>query len=478
MSRRLELLLQRINRWLLPLAVILLGAGVRLTVYLQNRPLFSHPQVDELEYLETPSMPFERPPGTYLPASFPWPRLLFGALSLTPALLMLAVPRRNGGTGAVALLTAVEPTLALSGVQIMPEAPAAALAALSLAAAAGGRHRLAGYAAGLAALFRGEMLLLIPLFLLIRGGRGRVMALFALIPVLPLAAANLASGGPPSVASNGGVNLWIGSDWKLLGTPPGVEFEQYMNLSSGGSFIGRALTSVGSDPAGWAFRGLVKASAFFTLPGPGRNMDPGSALKGVFPLLAVTGLFLAGAAGFRRDVPSAFMAAGLISAFIFFPSVRYRAVFLPAFALAAAALPRKRLLPGAAAVAALSLFLPYPGHVRPGLNTLLSAENRLREGDHRGCIVLLEQARREGYRGADIHNIRASAMAEAGMEFGEVLPEFGLALNEAPESPTVWRNMAAFLWNYGRTGPAREAAARAVRLNPSLRGELLRILTE
>ncbi len=465
------------NRRLLPLLVIILGIGVRLAVYLHNRPLFSHPQVDEMEYLETPGMPFERPPGTYLPASFPWPRILFGAISLAPAVLLLAVPPRNRATGALALLAAVEPTLALSGVQILPEAPAAALASLSVVTAARGRYRSAGYAAGLAALFRGEMLLLLPLFLMIRR-KGRVMALFAVLPVLPLAAANLVSGGPPSVASNGGLNLWIGSEWNLLGTPPGVEFEQLMNLSSGGAFTDRALSVVGSDPGGWVFRGLLKASAFFTLPGPGRNLDPGDALGGLLPLLAVTGIFLAGAAGFRRDVPSAFMAAGVISAFLFFPSVRYRAVFLPAFALAAASTPWKRLIPGAAAVAALSLFLPYPGHVRPGLNTLLSAENRLRESDPRGCMVLLEQARREGFTGADIHNIRASAMAVAGMDFREVLLEFGLALEAAPESPTVWRNMAAFLWNYGRTGPAREAAAEAVRLNPSIRGELSGILME
>ena len=99
------------NRRLLPLLVIILGIGVRLAVYLHNKTPFLTSQVDEMEYLETPGMPFERPPGTYLPASFPWPRILFGAISLAPAVLLLAVPPRNRATGALALLAAVEPTL-------------------------------------------------------------------------------------------------------------------------------------------------------------------------------------------------------------------------------------------------------------------------------------------------------------------------------------------------------------------------------
>ena len=217
--------------------------------------------------------------------------------------------------------------------------------------------------------------------------------------------------------------------------------------------------------------GAVEGFRLLHPAGPGRNLDPGDAL-GALPLLAVTGIFLAGAAGFRRDVPSLSWPRGHKRLPVL--SVGSVPGGLPAgLRPARASTPWKRLIPGPRRVAALSLFLPYPGHVRPGLNTLLSAENRLRESDPRGCMVLLEQARREGFTGADIHNIRASAMAVAGMDFREVLLEFGLALEAAPESPTVWRNMSSFLWNYGRTGPAREAAAEAVRLNPSIRGNSL-----
>lgn len=472
-----ERFFSRVNRYIVALLVILAGTGVRLGLRSANSSLFSHPQVDELEYTGTPDIPFRRPPGTYLLAGLPCAGILFGALSMAPSLLFLLLLPRRRESVAASFLLAVEPTLALSGIQLLPEAPAAALLALFLVLTRKGLHRSAGFVMGTAALFRGELLLLLPLSPL--GGRkGLSMALHALAAVLPVVAVNMASGGPASVASTGGINLWIGSDWNLLTTPPGVEFEQLMETRPGDSFTARALDAVSRDPAGWVLRGFTKTLAFFSLPGPGRNIDSGRALRPVFPLLMVTAVFLAGAAGFRRDPASLLMAAGVASAFIFFPSVRYRAVFIPAFALAAMGTPWKRLLSGAAAVALLSLLLRYPGHVRPGLNTVLTAQNALRDDSTARCLSLLEEAELEGYTGADLHNIRASAMAREGTEFRLVLLEFGKALEAAPRSPTVWRNAAVFLWNYGRTEPAREAALTAVGLNPALRHELAPILME
>ncbi|MFO7626780.1 MAG: hypothetical protein R6V62_05945 [Candidatus Fermentibacteraceae bacterium] len=464
------------NRLLAVLLVVIAGATVRIVLYRANEDLFAHPQVDELEYLEPLSTPFERPPGTYFAARLPYARVAVSVISLLPSLFfLLALPRTRRNLVLSGLL-AVEPTLALSGIQLLPEAPAAALTALCLVLAHSGRNRMAGFVLGAAALFRGELLILLPL-LPILGRRGRTMALFALAAVAPVVAVNMASGGPPSVASTGGMNLWIGSDWSLLSTPPGVEFEQLMEVRPGHSFTERAVSIIGEDPAGWALRGMTKSLAFFTLPGPGRNIDSGEALKPLIVLLGVTALFLAGAAGIRRDLASLLMLSGVLSAFLFFPSVRYRVVFLPAFALTAAALPWRRLLFAVPAVLALSLFLQYPGHVRPGLNTLLTAQNALRENDAAGCLALLDEAGQQGFEGADIHNIRASAMAIEGREFRDVLLEFGLALELAPRSPTVWRNMAAFLWNYGRTQHAREAAQTAVRLDPGLEAELSEILS-
>lgn len=447
-----------------------------MALYRTNEALFAHPQVDELEYLKTPSTPFERPPGTYFTARLPHARVALSVISLLPSMFFLIALPRTRKSIVLSGLLAIEPTLALSGIQLLPEAPAAALAALCLVLAHRGRNRMGGFVLGAAALFRGELLLLLPL-LPILGRKGRIMALFALLAVAPVVAVNMASGGPPSVASTGGVNLWIGSEWSLLSTPPGVEFEQLMEVRPGQSFTGRAVSVMREDPAGWAFRGVIKALAFFTLPGPGRNIDSGEALKPLFVLLGVTALFLAGAAGIRRDLASVLMLSGVLSAFLFFPSVRYRVVFLPAFALTAATLPWKKLIPAVPIVLALSLFLPYPGHVRPGLNTLLTAQNALRENDAPGCLALLDEAGQQGFEGADIHNIRASAMAIEGREFRDVLMEFGLALEAAPRSPTVWRNMAAFLWNYGRTQHAREAAQTALRLDPGLEAELSEILS-
>jgi hypothetical protein len=464
-----------LNRLLAALLVVTAGASVRILLYRANESLFAHPQVDEVQYLEPVSTPFERPPGTYFTARLPYARVAISLVSLLPSLFFLAALPRTRKNLALAGLMAIEPTLALSGIQLLPEAPAAALSALCLVLAHHGRNRLGGFVLGAAALFRGELLLLLPL-LPILGRRGRTMTLFALVAVAPVVAVNMASGGPPSVASTGGLNLWIGSEWSLLRTPPGVEFEQLMELRPGTSFTGRALSVMGEDPAGWAFRGVLKTLAFFTLPGPGRNLDSGEALKPVILLLGVTALFLAGAARMRRDLASVLMVSGVLSAFLFFPSVRYRVVFLPAFAMSAAVLPLKRLIPALTAVLALSLFLHYPGHVRPGLNTVLTAQNALRESNTQACLALLDEAGQQGFEGADLHNIRASAMAIEGREFPEVLTEFGLALEAAPRSPTVWRNMAVFLWNYGRTSPALEAAQTAVRLNPALEAELSEIL--
>jgi len=457
------------------LLVVIAGTTARMVLYRANAPLFAHPQVDELEYLEPPSTPFERPPGTYFAAGLPSARVVMSVFSLLPALFFLLALPRSGKNLVLSLFLATEPTLALSGIQLLPEAPAAALTALFLMFVHRGANRMGGFVLGAAALFRGELLLLLPL-LPVLGRRGRTMALFALAAVVPVAAVNVASGGPPSVASTGGVNLWIGSDWNLLSTPPGVEFEQLMEVQPGRTFTERAVSMIGEDPAGWVFRGAVKTLAFFSLPGPGRNIDSGEALKPLIPLLAVTAIFLAGAAGMRRDPASVLMAAGVLSAFLFFPSVRYRAVFLPAFALTASSLSWKRLIPGVSAVLALSILLPYPGHVRPGLNALLTAQNALRENDAAGCLSMLDEAGRQGFEGADIHNIRASAMAIEGRDFALVLTEFGKALEAAPRSPTVWRNMAVFLWNYGRTQHAIEAARTAVRLNPGLEAELSEIL--
>lgn len=463
------------NRLFAVLLILIAGTAVRVVLYRANAALFAHPQVDELEYLEPPVPPFERPPGTYFTSGLPFARTILSVISLLPSLFFLCTLERTWKNLALSLFLAVEPTLALSGLQLLPEAPAAALSALGLVLAHRGRNRMGGFVLGAAALFRGELLLLLPLMPVL-GRRGRTMALFFIAAVTPVVLVNMASGGPPSVASTGGLNLWIGSDWSLLSTPPGVEFEQLMEVRQGESFTSRAASVIGEDPAGWVFRGVVKALALFTLPGPGRNIDSGEALKPLIPLLGVTALFLAGVAGMRRDAPSVLMAAALLSAFAFFPTVRYRVVFLPAFALAAVDLPVRRFLPALPAVLLLSLFLPYPGHVRPGLNTVLTAQNALRDNDTGRCLALLDEAGRQGYEGADIHNIRASAMAVEGREFREVLAEFGIALEAAPRSPTVWRNMAVFLWNYGRTGPSVEAAQTAVRLNPALLTELSAIL--
>jgi hypothetical protein len=460
------------------ISLLVVGIVLRFTAISQLDWFFGLGlHVDEITYVEGDSPPFERPPGTYLIAGLTEStgvlRVIFSTLSLVPAIALFFFRKRSTVNALLAGAMAVEPTLAFSGLQVLPAAPAAAL--LTIALVSGKKNPLlTGWFIGCAALFRGEVLLFVPvsMFFLRPFKKYLITAGGILAAVIPVSALNFASGGQFAPGGNGPLNMWIGSSWKLLETPPGLEFEQLMGDTSFEDNVVEALTG---DFPGWAERGFQKAAAFFQIPGPGRNIEaPRLILLTVLTLfLPVTLLFLAfGISGFRKNTATALMLTGILAAFVFFPSVRHRSIFLPAFAFSVPYFRKKTALVSALFTITVSLFYNYPGSVRPGLTEVLIAEKHLGNGSFELAFENLRKAEEEGYAGADIHSVKGACIASSGGEFHDAMAEFALALEIAPESPTAWKNIAAVLWNYGYREDAVEAAEKAVSLNPALRNEL------
>ncbi|NOQ23446.1 MAG: hypothetical protein GQ565_12475 [Candidatus Aegiribacteria sp.] len=468
--------------------------------------------VDEKTYSMSPFIPgvegFSRPPGMFIIAMLmnvernaTASRIVISFLSLLPALALFLAFSKRGGAWVYACTAGLilSPFMILFGFQLLPAVPAAALIAFTLLSLNRGRTVAAGFLAGIAILFRAE-LALVPLFLLVFSFRNHlrewtIFTASAAIAVLPVVILNLSAGAGPVIASNGGENLWLGTDWELITTPPGMEFEELVSTGTSQSrgdavFLERAFSSIGSAPFGWLSMGGRKLLAFFTLPGPGRNFETGWLLKRMqlIFLLPLTLLAMsAGTAGiFRRrqsfwhSTAAAFICTGIVSAFIFFPSARFRTVILPAFwFLAASLMPDwknlKKAITPAALIVIISLLVTYPGMERSGLTSMLAAEHLLDSGKLNESAEYLMDAEERGYFGADLFNLRGVLVSLYGNP-EEGPGEFEKALLIAPESPTLWKNYAVSLWSNGRYRDSIKAARRAVFLNPLLREQLRPIL--
>lgn len=442
----------------------------------------SNLHVDEITYTMGDSPPFERPPATYLLAGIPLKtkslRFVFSTISMIPALALFLFCKKSTINSILAGVLAIEPTLAFSGLQVLPAAPAAAFLAVALTA---GRHRplLLGWFVGCAALFRGEILLFLPISIFFIRPLKRYLnsAAGVLIAVLPVLIINMSSGGPFALGENGPLNLWLGSSWELLQTPPGIEFEELMGEAS---YTDNAIASITNDVPGWFGRGLVKTAAFLSIPGPGRNIEAPELLSSTILkfLLPLTFLLIAlGISGSGRNAATSLIVTGMLASFIFFPSMRHRAVFIPALIISAMHFRWKFAAPVALLILVFSVFSTYPAEVRSGLTEVQIAQNQLESGDFQKALESLKRAEEDGFIGADLHSIRGACIASSGGAFQDALHEFGLVLEIAPESPTAWKNMAALLWNYGYRDDALFAAEKAVSLNPALRPELDPILS-
>jgi len=400
------------SKVLIPAFILLAAIGLRLWTFTSvDRILpLSGLYVDEKTYSMSPFIPgaegFSRPPGMFAVAALfgiqtgaVLPRTLISIVSLLPALALFVAFRKERGVW-VYLATAglaLSPFMAFFGIQILPAVPAAALLAFSLAMVKGEKIAIGGFLFGIAVLFRAE-LAVAPLFLLAFTFRSYLrewlkFTVFTLIAVVPVIAFNLFSGAGPVIASNGGENLWLGTSWELVTTPPGTEFEELVSTGSSQRdgdvvFTERAFGSINASPLHWVQMGGSKLLAFFTLPGPGRNLETGWILRNtmLLILLPLTLIALsAGSAGvfrkgkaFWQSVAAAVICGALCSAFVFFPSARFRTAALPAFWFLAASMAgspafRKISLVPAAGIIIISLSVTYPGMERSGLTSMLAA---------------------------------------------------------------------------------------------------------
>jgi len=505
------------TRAVLPL-ILLAAAIIRAAVFFPlNRVLpMTGLYVDEITYssaLEQPGTTvFSRPPGMFafalLTGASDDPlrsRMILALISLIPAAALYVSFGRTGRrwTQICTAGLAFSPFLILSGFSILPAVPAAALISLALLSAFKGRTALSGIFMGAACLFRAELLIALPILLLLSlSTRSKFREwLFFLagvaLPVVPIIMLNLMGGGGPVIAQNGGENLWLGTSWDLLSTPPGVEYEELVSVHEDHgtfqeAFIERAVNTIREAPGRWLLMGLRKGMAFFSLPGPGRNMETGMLMRSAFLVLLLPLTLIAIAFGAVRCFDGGVLstsggrlavslaAAGLVAAVIFFPAARFRTAVLPAFwFLTAWKLPvRREILPVSlmmAGVLSLSLLDAYPGAERSGLNHLLAAEHSIRVGDPDAALDELDSALTAGYEGADHYNLRGVGLSLSGRPLTG-LDELIHASEEVPNSPTVWKNLAVAFWNLGHFEDASAAAERAIALNPLLRSQLLQIL--
>ncbi len=468
--------------------------------------------VDEKTYTMNPVIPgsdgFSRPPGMFVMAMITnaanhplHSRVCLSVLSLLPAIALLLAFRKQRSSWVYICCTglALSPFFILSGIQFLPAVPAAAFLSFSMLLAKQKKFLLAGFLAGAAALFRAE-LVLIPavLFFFAFRYRLREWSIFTAgtaIAVLPVIILNISAGAGPVIAVNGAENLWLGTDWELLSTPPGTEFEELVALgdreSRGDSeFLQRAFDVVQSSPLKWFGMGMRKILAFFTLPGPGRNLETGWLLKKTFLILTLPLSLMAMSLGsvrcldknrtFWHDLAVSIICAGIISAFVFFPSARFRLTAIPAFwFLSTSALPDRKILRyagiAAAGIILISITVTYPGMVRSGLTSALAAEYMIESGNPAGALEELDYAEERGFYGADFHNLTGVSYSLLGYPV-EGLKEFEKAIDIAPESPTLWKNYAVSLWTNGKYNESVNAAERAVNLNPLLRDQLEPIL--
>lgn len=496
------------------IAIILCAIGIRIWAFhsidsfLPVEGLY----VDEVTYSMSPFTTgvkgFSRPPGMFmftillhLLDSIIYSRIIISMLSLLPALALYLAFGKRGGTWVYLCILGliISPFMILFGFQLLPAVPAASLIAFSLLALKNEKTAAAGFLAGIAILFRAE-LVLVPFILLAFSFRYHLRKWllftgFAAIAVLPVIILNLSAGAGPVIASNGGENLWLGTDWALLTTPPGTEFEELVSTGSSRSggdtvFMERAITSISRSPLEWLSMGGRKLLGFFTLPGPGRNFETGWLLQKTWLIILLPLTLLAMSAGiagvfirdrsFWRCGAAAFIYSGMATAFIFFPSARFRCVILPAFwFLSASVIPewktvRRAIIP-AVTIVIISLLVTYHGMERSGLTSILAAEYLLDSGRLNESADYLTDAEERGYSGADIFNLRGALLSLSGNP-AEGLLEFENALGIAPESPTLWKNYSVSLWANARYEDSIEAARRAVDLNPLLREQLRPIL--
>jgi len=394
------------GEFVLVAALVLLSVGLHVTYVLQSRasPLFDSPQMDALFHVEWARAlvagehlqdgPFFRAP------LYPWflagvfrlfgddllgARLVQSALAGLTTLLVYGVGRRAFGRAAAtvaALLHATYWVTIFYDGELLLEVLATPLylgglwLTLGLVERPSRRAALvAGVVWGLSAICRPNVLLFLPAAIawvawtVRRGGARRplgaalALGLGGLLPILPITAYNALQGDRVLIASQAGVNLWIGNnpqsdghtavvpgtrpDWwggyeDAIAQAEAAEGRDLRPSEVSRHYTRRALQWAGSHPAAWGRLMLWKLRLFWMDLELGNNEEPRFLARRFSPLmrwlplgfaqlaaLAAIGLLLDRGGAGRRFPLWGFLAAYTLSVVLFFVNARFRLPVLP-----------------------------------------------------------------------------------------------------------------------------------------------------
>ncbi|MEZ5313264.1 MAG: tetratricopeptide repeat protein [Thermoanaerobaculia bacterium] len=384
----------------------------------------------------------------------------------------------------------------------------------------------AGLVAGLLALLRENMLLVVPFLLplvwrhdlsrrTVASRALRLLVGFAL-PLFPVLLHNgiLAkrSGAFLPTTSQGGVNFWIGNNPQADGTyrplVPGKQIPAYEQAEAGvspsrprkgltpaevsGYWLRRALAWAKAEPLAFARLQLRKVGLYWSrYEWPDavdyywmKSISPPLRLPGLefFPaaLLALAGLFFV-----RRELalwsPVLLFELGwMVTTVAFFLFSRYRLPAVPGLLLlAAVAIERTARLwrserRGATLVATAAITvvwsIPHLAPFPPRRDLVEFNLGRLAEerGDRAAATAHYERA-----LAADPRNLLAllnlGTLAARSGDLATALPRFETAVAVAPDSDDAWANLGATCLAGGDLDGARRALNRALELNPENR---------
>jgi len=386
------------------------------------------------------------------------------------------------------------------------------LSARALEAPSRARGALAGFAFGLAAITRPNVLLClpVPLFLLWRRAGAKAalgLALGVGAAVAPVSLHNALEGDFALVATQGGVNLWIGNNpasdgataivpgtrggwWEgyhdALAQAEAAEGRELRATEVSAHYVERTLAYWRSQPADALALLAWKARLFVADAELGNNTDPRFIALRFAPWLAfspvrfgwlaalgLTGLALAARSG-RGGVGQ--FAAGFtllyaLSVVLFFVNTRFRLPVLPLLAIGApfCALRLRALgrrgWPVWAAVGALALVAHWPiAAARDGAaNGLLDlAKGELARGDTRAAAALLEEALARDPDNAFARVAWASALQALGEAPRAVALMEETQRGPLGRLPEVRAQLVDALVDAGRAEDARRSAEEAL----------------
>jgi Flp pilus assembly protein TadD len=306
---------------------------------------------------------------------------------------------------------------------------------------------LAGLVFGLAAITRPNVLLCMPLpFVLLLRSRGwrpaLALTLGTLAPIAPVTVHNVLEGDPALIATQGGVNLWIGNNptsdgataivpgtrggwWEgyydSIAAAEAAEGHTLLPSEVSAHYTSRAFAFARAEPL-QALRLLARKTWLFVHSAEvGNNSDPRFAAVRYAPWVAwlpvrfgwlcafgVVGLAVAARQGATGRLLTGFITLHALSVVLFFVNTRFRLPVVPGLAIGAVFLAerlrvvlaerrngRSELVGAALAFSALlvAAYWPLPG-LRDGRATGLMdlAKAELARGDTRAAIGLLEEA--------------------------------------------------------------------------------------